>query len=137
MSKKLFSDTEVAKLSKNKNISKVSNKIITYTFEFKKNFIDKYKIGKLPRIIFEEAGFDLDILGMKRIETASKHWRKKFEDSGQIGLIDTRKTCSGRPLQKELTKSEKIKRLEAQIEYLKIENEFLKKLDKIERGMLK
>ena len=134
MSKKLFSDTEVAKLSKNKNISKVSNKAITYTFEFKKNFIDKYKIGKLPRIIFEEAGFDLDILGMKRIETASKRWRKKFEDSGQIGLIDTRKTCSGRPLQRELTESEKIKRLEAQIEYLKIENEFLKKLDKIERG---
>jgi len=29
MSKKLFSDTEVAKLSKNKNISKVSNKAIT------------------------------------------------------------------------------------------------------------
>ena len=79
MSKKLFSDTEVAKLYKNKNISKVSNKAITYTFEFKKNFIDKYKIGKLPRIIFEEAGFDLDILGMKRIETASKRWRKNLK----------------------------------------------------------
>lgn len=134
MSKKLFSDTEVARLSKNKNISKVSNKAITYTFEFKKKFIDEYKIGKLPRIIFEEAGFDVDVLGMKRIETSSKRWRGKFKNNGQLGLIDTRKTSSGRPLQRELTESEKIKRLEAQIEYLKIENEFLKKLDEIERG---
>jgi len=134
MSKKLFSDTEVARLSKNKNISKVSNKAITYTFEFKKKFIDEYKIGKLPRIIFEEAGFDVDVLGMKRIETSSKRWRGKFKDNGQLGLIDTRKTSSGRPLQRELTESEKIKRLEAQIEYLKIKNEFLKKLDEIERG---
>ncbi len=45
MSKKVFSDIEVTKLSKNKNISKVSNKAITYTFEFKKKFIDEYKIG--------------------------------------------------------------------------------------------
>lgn len=36
MSKKVFSDIEVSKLSKNKNISKVSNRAITYTFEFKK-----------------------------------------------------------------------------------------------------
>ena len=134
MSKKLFSDTEVTKLSKNKNISNVSNKAITYTFEFKKKFIDEYKTGKLPRIIFEEAGFDVDILGMKRVETSSKRWRKAFKDNGELGLIDARKTSSGRPLKRELTDLEKFKRLEAQIEYLKIENEFLKKLDEIERG---
>ena len=134
MSKKLFSDTEVTKLSKNKYISNVSNKAITYTFEFKKKFIDEYKTGKLPRIIFEEAGFDVDVLGMKRVETSSKRWRKAFKDNGELGLIDARKTSSGRPLKRELTDLEKFKRLEAQIEYLKIENEFLKKLDKIERG---
>ena len=134
MSKKLFSDTEVTKLSKNKYISNVSNKAITYTFEFKKKFIDEYKTGKLPRIIFEEAGFDVDVLGMKRVETSSKRWRKAFKDNGELGLIDARKTSSGRPLKRELTDLEKFKRLEAQIEYLKIENEFLKKLDEIERG---
>lgn len=134
MSKKLFSDIEVAKLSKNKNISKVSNKAITYTFEFKKKFIDEYKTGKRPRIIFQEADLDVDILGMKRIETASSRWRKAFKDHGELGLMDARKSSSGRPLKRELTDSEKIKRLETQIEYLKIENEFLKKLEEIERG---
>jgi transposase len=74
MSKKLFLDTEVTKLSRNKNIFNVSNKAITYILNFKK-VIDGYKIGKLPHIIFEEAGLDLDILGMARIEIASKRWK--------------------------------------------------------------
>jgi len=68
MSKKVFSDIEVTKLSKNKNISKVSNKAITYTFEFKKKFIDEYKTEKLSRIIFEEAGLDVEVLGKKRLK---------------------------------------------------------------------
>ena len=134
MSKKVFSDLEITKLSKNKNISKVSNKAITYTFEFKKKFINEYKTGKLSRIIFEEAGLDAEVLGKKRIQTASTRWRKAFKEQGELGLKDTRKTSAGRPLKRELTDLEKIKRLEAQIEYLKIENEFLKKLDEIERG---
>ncbi|UUV18447.1 hypothetical protein NRK67_14305 [Fusobacteria bacterium ZRK30] len=42
MSKKLFSDKEVSKLAKNKNILKISNKSITYSFEFKKKFLEKF-----------------------------------------------------------------------------------------------
>ena len=134
MSKKIFSDREVSRLAKNKNILKISNKSITYTFEFKRKFIEEYKSGKLSRLIFEEAGFDVEVLGNKRIQTASNRWRKAYEEKGELGLKDYRKTSSGRPLKRELSDAEKIKRLEAQIEYLKIENEFLKKLDEIERG---
>lgn len=134
MSKKLFSDKEVKFLSKNKNIVKISNKSITYSFEFKRKFIEKYKAGKLPRLIFEEAGFDVEILGKKRIQTAGNRWRKVFKKDGELGLKDSRKLSSGRTLERELSDSEKIKRLEAQIKYLEIENEFLKKLDEIERG---
>jgi putative transposase len=32
-----------------------------------------------------------------------------FKDNGQLGLIDTRKTSSGRPFQRELTEAKKIK----------------------------
>ena len=134
MSKKFFSDKEVSRLAKNQNILKVSNKSITYSFEFKKKFIDEYKLGKTTRVIFEEAGLDIEILGKRRIETASNRWRKAFKEKGELGLKDTRKKFSGRSVSRELTDSEKIKRLEAQIEFLKIENEFLKKLDEIERG---
>lgn len=134
MSKKLFSDKEIKLLSKNKNVVKVSNKSITYNFEFKKKFIEEQKTGKLPRLIFEEAGFNVEVLGKRRIETAGNRWRKAFKENGELGLKDSRKPGSGRPLERVLSDPEKIKRLEAQIEYLKIENEFLKKLDEIERG---
>ena len=134
MSKKLFSNKEVKALSKNKYVVKVSNKAITYSFEFKKKFIEEYKLGKLPRLIFVEASFDIDVLGIKRVKTAGDRWRKAFKKNGELGLKDSRKQSSGRPVERELTNSEKIKRLEAQIQYLKAENEFLKKLDEIERG---
>lgn len=134
MSKKIFSDKEVSRLDRNHNILKVSNKSITYSFEFKMKFIDEYKLGKPPRVIFEEAGLDIEILGKRRIETASNRWRKAFKEKGELGLKDARKESLGRPASRELTDSEKIKRLEAQIEFLKIENKFLKKLDEIERG---
>lgn len=134
MSKKIFSESEVRSLEKNKYVKRVSNKAITYSFEFKKKFIEEYKQGKLPRSIFEEAGFDIDIIGMKRVETAGKRWRKAYNKDGEVGLYDSRDIASGRPLERELTDSEKIKRLERRINYLEAENELLKKLDKIERG---
>lgn len=134
MSKKLFSDTEMKTLSKNKYVTKVSSKAITYSFEFKKRFVEEYKKGKLARLIFEEAGFDVEVLGRKRIEASGSRWRREFNQGGELALKDSRKLGSGRPLERELTDAEKIKKLEEQIKYLEIENEFLKKLDKIERG---
>ena len=56
---------------------------------------------------------------------------------GVEGLQDTRKTNSGRPSERELTLEEKIERLEAKNRLLQAENELLKKLDLLERQMLK
>jgi transposase len=52
-----------------------------------------------------------------------------------LGLRDTRKENSGRPTKKELSLEEKNARLEAQIQLLRAENELLKKLDMMERGL--
>jgi hypothetical protein len=52
-----------------------------------------------------------------------------------LGLQDTRRANSGRPTQKELSLEEKNARLEAQIQLLRAENELLKKLDMMERGL--
>ena len=41
MSDKIFTEEEIAILSKNKYVKKVSNKGITYTDEFKRSFIAK------------------------------------------------------------------------------------------------
>lgn len=78
MSKKLFTDKEIEILSQNRYVKKVSSKGITYTDEFKRKFISENKNGKFPRRIFEECGFDIDILGVNRIESAGKRWRSAF-----------------------------------------------------------
>jgi transposase len=135
MSKKHFTDKEIKKLSDNPNVKSVSSKGITYSDEFKRIFITEYQNGKLPRQIFEENGFDIDILGMVRVSRAAARWRTTYNQSGVLGLRDTRKDHSGRPTKKELSLEEKNAKLEAQIQLLRAENELLKKLDMLERGM--
>lgn len=137
MTKRLLTKKEQAILKKNPYVKSVSEKSITYTDEFKRHFIAENEKGKLPREIFEEAGLSVDLIGMKRIETAGKRWRKVYREAGIVGLQDTRKMNSGRPSERKLTLEEKIARLEAKNQLLRAENELLKKLDFLERQMMK
>ena len=50
-------------LSKNRYVKRVSEKGITYTDEFKSLFIAEHSMGKLPIQIFQDAGFDIDVIG--------------------------------------------------------------------------
>ena len=104
---------------------------------FKKIFINESINGKLPRIIFEECGFNIDIIGMQRIKSSASRWRTAFKNGGAIKLTDTRKYNTGRPIEKDLSIEEKYKKLEAKMKLLQAENELLKKLDMIERRVLK
>lgn len=135
MSNIVFTDSEVKKLRKNKYVRNVSNKSITYTDEFKEKVVfetENYK--KFPRQVFEECGFDIGIIGIKRVENAAYKWRKQYKNLGE--LKDTRKYKSGRALKRELSNTEKLKRAEAKIKLLEAENEILKKNDMIQRGIL-
>lgn len=136
MSKKIFSEEEKQLLSKNIYVIKVSNKSITYTDEFKTHFIAEYNSGKTPRIIFEEAGFNTELVGAKRIDCASSRWRKAYKQNGVLGLRDTRKSNSGRSIERELTDADIIEKKDAEIAYLKAELELVKKLDLGERQVI-
>ena len=137
MSKKLFTNEEIELLLKNKYVKNVTSKGITYTDEFRKIFIYENNSGKLPRQIFEECGFDIDILGIQRVCSAGKRWRNSYKKDGVLGLSDTRNLNSGRPRTKDLSIEEKYTRLETKLKLLQAENELLKKLDMIERQVLK
>jgi transposase len=137
MSKKTFTEKEIKKLSANPNVKSVSLKGITYTDEFKRLFIIENGKGKLPRQIFEENEFDIEIIGLKRIQSSGKRWRAAYRDNGVVGLRDTRKENSGRPSDKELSLEEKYARLEAANNLLKAEKELLKKIDFAERRLKK
>ncbi|PXA19186.1 HTH domain-containing protein, partial [Staphylococcus pseudintermedius] len=96
MSKRLFTEDEIADLKSNKYVLNVSPKAITYTEEFREHFVEEYENGKTPSQIFKEAGFNTKILG-RRISN--------FRERVLIpeGLQDTRKENSGRPRLSEMT----------------------------------
>jgi len=137
MSKRLFTDKEIEILSQNKYVKSVSKKGITYTDEFKRVFITGNEKGKSSREIFEEHGFDVDIIGINRIKSSGNRWRNAYKEDGIVGLQDTRKGNSGRPGEKELSIEEKYERLKAHNNLLKAENELLKKIEMLERGLIR
>ena len=135
MSKILFTDTQVKKLSKNKWIKNITNKEITYTDEFKYKLLkecENYK--KFPQDIFKECNIDPEIVGESRIRNCAYRWRMQINSTGEIS--DTRTTKSGNTLKRELTDKEKLERAEAKIKLLEAENELLKKNELIEMGIL-
>lgn len=136
MSKKLFTNEEIKILSNNQYVKNITTKGITYTEEFRNIFIIESNKGKLPRNVFSEHGFEVSILGMERISSAGKRWRKAYNIHGIVGLVDSRKSNSGRPNERDLSIDEKYERLQAQNNLLKAENELLKKIQFLERGMI-
>lgn len=81
---------EIRILSKNPYVVSVNEDRIVYSDAFKKYFVKQYFMGEKPRDIFRSAGFDLKILGSKRVERASYRWRESFE-AGTLGIrIDAR-----------------------------------------------
>lgn len=79
MGKGNFTPEEIQLLKGNPNVRGVSDRRITYTKAFKVHFVNEYGIGKSPTQIFREAGFDVKVLGHKRIERASANWKEAYE----------------------------------------------------------
>lgn len=136
MSKITFTTKEIKSLQQNPNVQRVSERSITYSDAFKNKFMDEYLAGKLPRQIFSENGFDVEVIGLKRIEQSAHRWKKAYEKNGLIGLTDSRKMSSGRPLKRELTPAEVIERQQAKIKLLEGQVDLLKKLEVTERRLL-
>jgi len=133
MSKKLFTNEQIIVLSNNPYVKNVSSKGITYTNEFKNIFISDNNKGLSSSEIFEKYDFDIEILGVDRVYSSGKRWKKAFMQNGVLGLEDSRVGNSGRPRTKDLTPEEKIVRLEAKIALQEKQIKLLKKLARKER----
>lgn len=98
---------EIKILKKNPNVISVNEDRIVYSDSFKKYFVEQYFMGEKPGNIFRSAGFDLKILGFKRIERASYRWRESFE-AGTLGLYaDTGMSHEAEMKDKELVQAER------------------------------
>lgn len=130
MGKNIFNEKDMNELQKNPYVEKVSQNSITYTKEFRELFVREHKNGKLPTQILKDAGFDTVVLGRERIRNMRRRFRSM--EIRQEGFDDTRKGNLGRPVTKDLSSEEEIKRLKNKIRYLEQENEFLKKINFLE-----
>ncbi len=127
MAKRIFTEPEMKQLEKNPNVLRVSERTITYHPSFKRIAIKEYQIGKFPSQIFEENGFDLNVIGRKQPKRALQRWRETYEKHGESGLEGERRGIGNRRTStKDLSPEDKLKKAEARIKYLEAENEFLK-----------
>ncbi len=131
----MFTQEQTNELLNNKNVSRCSSKSITYSKEFKLLAIKRYyEDGHSPRMIFEEAGFDLDIIGKKRAKNSLSRWRRTYNKKGEKELTKENRGGSGRRKKLEfMSKNEEIEYLKTKIAYMDAENDFLAKLRGLKR----
>ena len=86
MARGMLSSAEMDVLKKNPYVDDVNRQRILYTYEFKCFFMEQYLAGKRPVDIFRQAGFDVSMLGEKRIERATARWRAMYAANGMEAL---------------------------------------------------
>lgn len=139
MSKKLYNEFQIKELKKNPNVTSASERSISYSPKFKIKAVKQYKQGRIPSQIFIEHGFDIEMIGKEQPKRCLRRWRETFERYGEDGFLTERrgKGSIGRPSLKSLSVEDQLKKAEARIKFLEAENDFLKKLEELERQALK
>jgi len=129
MSKRRLNKEQMEQLLSNPNISKCSEKAITYSKEFKIRAVSQYQSGLTAKQIFNEANLGVELVGENSAKNCIRDWVKIYKTKGVGTLaVEARGRCGGRPKTKWTSDADKIKYLEAKVAYLKAENDFLIKL---------
>lgn len=76
MKKGMFTEDELYYLRSLDAVERAEPLRITYSKEFKAEFMRRYRAGERPKAIFESAGLRESLIGYKRIERACAHWRE-------------------------------------------------------------
>lgn len=134
MSRRIFTREQIEILLQNAHVAGCSEKSISYRKDFKILAVKQYQDGLSPSEIFKQAQFNIAVIGAKTPKHCLRRWLKIFRQRGEEGLLTDGRGAhkSGGRLKstKHLTGEEKLKRLEAEVAYLKEENRFLAKLRK-------
>ncbi len=129
MKRRIFTEEARLELEQHPNILKVLNSNVEFKEEFKRKALQEHdEEGKTCRQIFAEAGIPAWLNISDYAESNIKRWRNQFKRKdvlkrGRPKLIEEDKPISEMSLE-ELSK---------QVAYLRLENEFLKKLEPLEQ----
>lgn len=126
MSKKVFTNEEIEMLRSNPYTYTVTPHILSFTKEFKELFWKEYQAGAVPRQILEQYGYPAEVLGKERIWGIAHVIKKQYysEEGLHEGSLQRKKSSDDSPA----TAQEALIKLQHEMEYLKQEVEFLKKI---------
>jgi len=132
MSKNIFSPKEVKELSENSYVKQVTTRSLTMLPEFKKLAFEEMIKGKSIRQVFEMVGINPDFIGEIRMNGyRDRIWREADRENG---FEDGRKNNHRHDAESENAKlKRKISQLEHRVAYLQQENEFIKKIQQVEK----
>ena len=126
MSKKLFTEEEIAAFRASPYVESVSAKSVTFTAEFKRLVYEKLLAGHSIETVLEAHGIDTAAMGQPRIRGMQEKLFKAAErDAGFANLRKQRKQSQEKP---EESAQKRIRRLEAELAYTRQELDFLKKV---------
>ena len=125
MNRRIFTKEQIKRISKNKNVSRCGTKSVMYTKSFKIKALRQYNEEGLSAVeIFKEAGFNLNIIGIRRPNKLMNQWntalrpKRKLETPLHKAKLTAKRIGSGR----------EIRTLKAKVAYLQGENDFLAQL---------
>lgn len=124
----IFTQEEISELETNPHISKVMNSNVEYTEEFKQQVMHEHEeLGKSAKQIFAQAGIPDWLNKGKYAQKALSRWKYQQRHPN--------KNARGRPkinISKPISEMSE-EELRKEILYLRLENEFLKKLEPLEQ----
>lgn len=134
MSTRLLPKAYVKELEEHVYVKYASQRTVKFTSEFKQFVYNELHKGKTIREIFTEVGFDVEKLGQKRLDNFQLRLEK--EAQREEGFEDKRSgNCRQEAQSDEANLLKRLKQLEHQVEYLQQENDFLKKIDEVEKAV--
>jgi len=128
-----FTWEQIEKLRQSPYVRKINTITVSFTGDFKRRFWAMHTEGNLmPREILELLGIDTEILGGARIRSIAYNLKQEYATFGEFS--DIRR--NGRSVQDEiLPPVQEINKLRMEVEYLRQEQEFIKKIISSARGI--
>ena len=121
-----FTKKQIEILRKNPYVKKVGAIGISYTEEFKRRFWEMYtREHMMPREILELLGIDAEILGAARVRSIAHNFKLEYTKFGDF--TDVRRSARAKQ-EEEFPPAKELNRLRMEVEYLRQEQEFIKKI---------
>lgn len=134
MNRKTFTHEQILILSKNRNVKRCGTTSVMYRKSFKLSALKQYHEEGLSAVeIFDSAGFDLEVIGIRKPNKLMHQWGKAYK----VKISDTNATPTTEPFvlpEKKIKSGSKIRTLKAKVAYLEAENDFLAQL-RARRGL--